>query len=300
MPLTTDSLLGVAEAHFDSAEVYAGSDITILSLIRVGRARARLNRGKYDEAAAAVSGVLTTFVYNLDMQPGNVSGAPFARNLYADELRAGCSQFNTTDREGGNGLNFISARDPRLSIDSTGVTCDVVYGAKQEGAWYLPTKFSEYTSPVSLATGVEARLIEAEAALHAGQIGTWAAKLNTLRDSAPATYLALASAVPMLTSDSTTTATSMMREDVMFRERAFWLYGTGTRLGDMRRLIRQYGRPNETVFPTGSYENGNSPYIPLAHPSYGTDVSLTLPTAASRSTTKNPHYQGCLSSVSTA
>ena len=36
--------------------------------------------------------------------------------------------------------------------------------------------------------------------------------------------------------------TPAAREDLMFRERAFWLFGTGHRLGDMRRMIRQYGR----------------------------------------------------------
>ena len=30
--------------------------------------------------------------------------------------------------------------------------------------------------------------------------------------------------------------------DQLFSERAFWLFATGHRLGDMRRLIRQYGR----------------------------------------------------------
>jgi hypothetical protein len=87
-----------------------------------------------------------------------------------------------------------------------------------------------------------------------------------------------------------------MRIDVLFRERAFWLYGMGVRLGDMRRLVRQYGRSAETVFPTGTYSVGSNPSLPLAIPEFGTDVSLTLPTAESELTTKNPHYQGCLTS----
>jgi len=39
----------------------------------------------------------------------------------------------------------------------------------------------------------------------------------------------------------------------MFRERAFWMYLTGHRLGDLRRLVRQYGRGEESVYPTGAY-----------------------------------------------
>jgi hypothetical protein len=78
-----------------------------------------------------------------------------------------------------------------------------------------------------------------------------------------------------------------MQVDVLFRERAFWLFGTGTRLGDMRRLLRLYDRPAETVYPTGTYAGGA---VPTAL-TYGTDVSLALP---DKSSVTNPHYQGCL------
>jgi len=61
--------------------------------------------------------------------------------------------------------------------------------------------------------------------------------------------------------------------DVMFRERAFWLYGTGTRLGDLRRLIRQYNRDQSIVFPIGPYEPWQNPdlqvFLPNL-PNYGT------------------------------
>jgi hypothetical protein len=48
----------------------------------------------------------------------------------------------------------------------------------------------------------------------------------------------------------------------------------------MRRLIRQYGRGAESVFPTGSYFKGGV---------YGTDVNL-IPNSAERN---NPAYTGC-------
>ncbi len=58
--------------------------------------------------------------------------------------------------------------------------------------------------------------------------------------------------------------------DQLFAERAFWLFATGHRLGDMRRLIRQYGRDPETVFPTGDWFKGGL--------TYGTDVNLPAAT----------------------
>ena len=74
--------------------------------------------------------------------------------------------------------------------------------------------------------------------------------------------------------------------DQLFSERAFWLFATGHRLGDMRRLIRQYGRDPETVFPTGDWFKGGL--------TYGTDVNLPLP----RREQNNPNVpnggDGCL------
>ena len=70
---------------------------------------------------------------------------------------------------------------------------------------------------------------------------------------------------------------------MLFKERAYWLWLTGHRLGDMRRLIRQYGRTAATVFPTGPmlYRPGNS---------YGNDVNMVIPIRERN----NPKFQGCL------
>jgi hypothetical protein len=148
-----------------------------------------------------------------------------------------------------------------------------------------------------LATGVEARLIEAEVALHGGAVGTWAADLNTLRAAGNmgGTYITITGTIPTLGPDSTTSAPAAEQVDVMFRERAFWLYGTGMRLGDMRRLVRQYGRDQSTVFSVGPFPNGNAPTLPAPIPTYGTDVNLTLPTPASKLTDPNSAYKGCTS-----
>jgi hypothetical protein len=46
--------------------------------------------------------------------------------------------------------------------------------------------------------------------------------------------------------------------NLLFRERAFWMYGTGHRLGDMRRLLRQYGRTVDQVYPIGAWFKGGN------------------------------------------
>jgi hypothetical protein len=290
-PLTTDSMLGAAEAHFDLALQYAGGSDTVTSLASVGLGRTRLDRGNFTGAGQAVASVPLGFVYGL--WNANAYDVENPWNLYSNTtLNASCSPFNVADTEGGNGLNFVSAGDPRLVFNTTvASTCD-------GGTWYYPVKFGVPSLSIPLATGVEAQLILAEVALHAGNAVTWASDLNTLRANAPSTYLAPAAAMNPLTTDSTTGASGDEQVDVMFRERAFWLYGTGTRLGDMRRLVRQYQRDANTVFPTGTYVGGESPELSPPIPTYGTDVSFMIP-AASSGATPNPSYQGCLSPPST-
>ena len=100
----------------------------------------------------------------------------------------------------------------------------------------------------------------------------WLTTLNALRAASP-----MAAQLPPLVDPGTTAA----RQDMLFHERAMWMYLTAHRLGDMRRLIRQYQRPTETVFPTGAYFKGGS---------YGTDVNLPLPF----SERNNGVYTGCL------
>jgi len=96
---------------------------------------------------------------------------------------------------------------------------------------------------MTLSSGIEARLIEAEAALNAGD-PSWFTTLNTLR----ATMI-----VPAMAPIASMPVTTDAKVDLLYQERAFWLYLTGRRLGDLRRLMRNYGRGAETLFPTGPY-----------------------------------------------
>ena len=70
------------------------------------------------------------------------------------------------------------------------------------------------------------------------------------------------------------------RIDLHFREKAFWTFSRGQRLGDMRRLVRQYGRSVNDVYPTGQHYKGGD---------YGTDVVLPIVTDERN----NPNFTGC-------
>jgi hypothetical protein len=175
------------------------------------------------------------------------------------------SGYSVADRDGGNGLDFVSASDPRVQTTEYDTAPDGVTGL------FLADKYSGFDAPIVLASGVEARLIEAEAALQAGD-GAWLTIINDLRATQ------IAPPLPALSDPGTPEA----RVDLLFRERAFWLFGTGQRLADLRRLIRQYGRAPEVEFPTGTHVIG----LP-----YGTATSIPFP--AVLETPFSPEVTGC-------
>ena len=282
-PQTGQQLLTTALAKLDSAITLAsatgGSDA--LSLARIGKGRALIDLNRHAEAAAAVANVPSTFNYSIQHSEntGRQQNAIFSYN-YLER------RFTVGNQEGGNGLAYVAAADPRVPTfhnPSNGGT-----GFDGETPLYLTTKYPERKAPTPLAIGAEARLIEAEAALKAGDLATFLAKLNAARAAAPTyTPSGLATEQPLPQPRALTAAdvptTAVGRENLLFRERAFTLYLTSHRLGDMRRLISQYGRGAETVFPTGPYNPGSPS---KAGTVYGTDVTLPIPAEEEN----NPQY----------
>jgi hypothetical protein len=269
--IPTAAMFDTAVVRFQAAlgGINAASDpasIKQQNLGKIGLARALLNNAKYAEAAAAVAGVPDNFVY-FDDHSANTN-----REINSVWALQDNGRWTVPEVEGINGLNWQSANDPRVPwIDAK------VNGFDKANRLFKQVKWPGRDNDMPLATGAEARLIEAEAALSAGDIATWLAKLNGLRAQVralmtaytnPQTYTAnnpnafvTNTTLDPLVDPGTVAA----RVDLTFRERAFWLYLTGHRLGDLRRLIRQYGRGAETVFPTGTWHKGGP---------YGTDVAL--------------------------
>ena len=76
------------------------------------------------------------------------------------------------------------------------------------------------------------------------------------------------------------------RLQLLFRERGFWLFLTGTRLGDLRRLVRDYGLAAEEVYPSGAYVQGGE---------HGADVVFEI----DFDETNNPNYTTANCNVTT-
>ena len=278
-PLTSAQMYDTALARFNSALTIAtaAGDNSLKFLAQVGQGRALIDQGNFAQAATAVAGVPTGFVYevtyslNSTRQNNGVYNANVANERYS-----------VANVEGGVGLPYRSAADPRVSFTRTPAT-DV--GFDRQTPQFDQLRYTFRDKPIPLATGLEARLIEAEAALNTGGAGAGATSvplLNALR-AAPPAYITgndLPIAPMGALADPGAAAT---RVNQFFQERGFWLWVTGHRLSDMRRLIRQYGRATNTVFPTGPYFKNNLQYD-------GTDVNFPVPFDEQN----NPNFAQCL------
>lgn len=271
-PQTGTQLLETAVARFDAALGKTGGDANVDALARVGKARAQLNLDDPTGAAATAAPVPAGFVYQIFSSPtsSTVGALSLANGFFQANNLA--EDISVSDIEGANGLPFRTAADPRVPVSDGGDGIPPFLLL----AYAITGTVLAQDAPTPLASATEARLIEAEAQLRAGNFaapgtGTLAI-LNDLRANLVGGPIA-----PLVDP-----VTSSAREDVLFQERAFWLYATGHRLGDLRRLVRQYGRGNETVFPTGVYGDGPS--------TYGSDVNLPIPSTE----LNNPNSQGCL------
>ena len=231
-PFTADSAARYAITQLDSVVATVKDSTQYLQFARVLRGRALLDVGRYAEAAAAVASVPTDFVVQTE-------GFSFMFiNPYYWSHNNNREWTPMGEREGGNGLPFVSTNDPRI-----GPVFKVVRYNNPADSLYDAAKYTDNMAAMTLSSGIEARLIEAEAALNAGD-PSWFTTLNTLR----ATMI-----VPAMAPIASMPVTTDAKVDLLYQERAFWLYLTGRRLGDLRRLMRNYGRGAETLFPTGPY-----------------------------------------------
>jgi hypothetical protein len=266
-PLTTSAMYNKAIEWFDQAiaSANAASNTDLGNLARVGKGRALLGLGDLSGAAAAVSGVPTDFVYYIEHSDNSRRQE---NGIYT--MTTTRRQYSIADGKGGNGLDYRTRgdlngeADPRVPWDG-----GTDFGQDDITLYYNQLKYTSPNASVELASGIEARLIEAEAAADAGQNPVVASIHDNLRAT-----------IGLPPVDLTGMNSTQLRK-YHFDERALWLYSTGHRHGDLRRLVRLYNEPIETVFPWGPYFKGGE---------YGTNVTFPIP----QSEANNPNYTECL------
>lgn len=305
-PLNVNQMNDTAVTRFNQALALNAAN----ALAAVGKGRALLNRGQYAAAAAAVAGVNTLYVFRLE----HSSNTGAENNPMFSLMSNG--RYGISNLEGGlsgsaalrpdlnpppltapsaEGLPFRALQDPRLPWAGRPTANNGCFTSSVR-CW-MNNNYPTLDSDVPLASGVEARLIEAEAALQAGDAATMMSRLNTLRSSV-VTLLAIlytdqrqtfpppgsggsVSLPPLLDPGAGLSAADAFtaRRNLLFQERALWLFNTGHRQGDLRRLVRNYGLPSTSVFPSGLHFRGGT---------YGDDVNYPLPVQEENNTSYNP------------
>jgi hypothetical protein len=263
-----------AIAHTDTALTNAtGTDalsVSIKNAASLVRGRALLDLGRFADAAAAVANVPTTYQYLLEH-------AQTARDNATWQFINNSRRYTVADKEATNGLDFVSAADVRVPVAAAVVKGGFDARTDLYRQNLYPTRDTSYP----LLSGIEARLIEAEASLQANGAQGALDKLNGLRGASQKVGAATTT-TPAQLPPLALAGTKDAQVNQLFRERAFWLFATAHRLSDLRRLVRQYQRPAESVFPTGTYIKSGG--------TYGTDVTLPI----TQPEENNSEFKGCI------
>ncbi len=283
-PLTVLQVFAAASASLDSAISFSSATdaatVRINTAAKIAKARAQVGLGNYAAAATLVSGIATTYSYDATFATSSgdniLWSQPFSQRRYSvgDSLEG-----NARNLPIANAIPFGSANDPRVPVAYTIQNGKDTVKAQDGFTFSRTTTLWAQSTTVPILSGVDARMVEAEAFLAAGNTASWLSTLNTIRATPPklGTVTLTGSQLPALTDPGTAAA----RVNLTFREKAFWTFSRGQRLGDLRRLIRQYGRTPANTFPTGTHYRG---------PVYGADVNLPVPADE----LNNPNFKGCI------
>jgi hypothetical protein len=241
--LTPAQILTEAEARFTRAieAATAAADDQTLNLALVGRARARLDLGDEEGAAADAALVPAGFVVEATYSAAKTQRENLVFTaLYRDLLYTVDLPFRD--------VTFGGDPDPRVSVADAGTT-----GADPTIEIFQPLKYPAIESPIPVARWEEAQLILAEADVAAGDVGGAVSIINTLHANA---------GIPAYGGG---TPEEVMSQVIEERRRELFL--EGQRLGDIIR----YGLPlfpaPGTPFPVGGTATGV----------YGTQVCFPLP-----------------------
>lgn len=287
-PLTNTEVYAIARQHIDSALTLLGtsSDDSIVYVRRaalITKARILIDQDIKNASAAAAlvstSAVPSSYQYLWSTSASNNSDDlgiwQFNNSVGRMTLGDSAITISGTTYRTLNAVPFASVNDPRVPV-LVGKTAGL---SSEDGLtpFFIQQVWKNRDDPQPMVSGIDARLIEAEAALNAGDINGMMTILNALRAAPPKIGLFQPTAMPALPAP----ATQADAITLFFREKAFWTFGRGQRLNDLRRLVREYGRPQDQVFPSGQHYKGGN---------YGSDVNFPVPDAER----VNPQFHGCI------
>jgi hypothetical protein len=272
--LTTEQMLDTAVAELQAGKAVALSDTvaadqatdipTQVGLSTLGTARALLDLGQVAAAADTAATVSSGFSYEI-FESVNT---PRQENGIWNYTTLGQVQaFSVADKKNGTGLPFVSTPDPRVPFVKSGSAAN-----NGDTLFYNQLKYPNPNSNFVVADYIEAQLIVAEGDIFAGNYAGGKGILDGLRGTVGL------SALP----DSSGSPNGRKAEiQQVLSERAYWMYVTGHRLGDWRRVLRPpYSDPPFSFVTSDVYP-------------VGAGISNTLEFPTPQLTNPNPNYVAC-------
>lgn len=253
-----------AESAFTAAIAVAtaANNTNLVNTAYAGRAQVRVDLGDWTGAVADAGRIPTTFKYQMPYY-SNVDEYGYNRTMWSS---TSLSFYKATSVWGTWYANYYdTAKDPRVAYTKTTLTGAGAFPPVGRVPWWPQAKYVSQTAGVNLATGREARLIEAEAALRGGDIATAMAKIDANRASAGAPVAAR----PATLADAWT---------LLKQERGIELWLEGRRLADMRRWAASQtpGAYDPLEVPgTTSYLEGQNTCFPVSRDETNTNPNLT-------------------------
>ncbi len=208
---TPDQMLEAAITRFDQAIALggqaSGTEATnIVNAARIGKGRALLQLGRNTEAAAAVSGVPTSFVFNIPYVDDAGNRGRLGNGVFL--FSAGGSRESLVVPDPYRAFN-----DPRITFIDAGRDA-------QDGVlrFWSQRKYDNWAAPIPAGSGLMARYIEVEARQNAAEMLAFVNQRRAAGNQAPI---------------ATTNMTELMAELMAQSSRDFWL--EGKRMGDWTR-----------------------------------------------------------------
>jgi len=284
---TVAEVYTIAIASFDSAlALLVATDTGTVRANRsatIGKARSMAGLGQIAAAGTLVAGIPTTYIHNVTFATTSGDLTLWAQPLSARRYTIGDSvEGNSRTLLVRNAIPFFSKQDPRLPATYTVQNAGKDTVKSQDGLTFSrTTTLWARSTPTPVASGVDARMIEAEGLLFSGNVAGWLAIHNALRAAPPRLGAIQPAVMPALVAPPTTAE----QIDLHFREKAFWTFSRGQRLPDLRRLVRQYNRLPANTFPEGVFYRGGN---------YGPDMNLPVPQAEQNNPEVGPNTSTCI------
>lgn len=201
------------------AAATAANNANLLTAAYAGRAQVRVDLGDWAGAVADAAKVPTAFKYQMPYFT-NVDEYGYNRTMWSSTSQ---SFYKSTSTWGTwYSAYYDDTHDPRVAYTQTSLVGTGTFPPVGKVPWWPQAKYVTPSAGVNLATGREARLIEAESALLNSDIATAMARIDANRASAGAPVMRR----PADLTDAWT---------ILKQERGIELWLEGRRLADMRR-----------------------------------------------------------------